>query len=93
MKSGGASPRWLPAVYASREYTEAGGLISHGPVFRDNFERAAALVDKILHGASPADLPIEQPTHYELVVNLKTAKALDLAVPPLILARADEIIE
>jgi putative ABC transport system substrate-binding protein len=83
----------LPAVYGSREYTEAGGLIAYGPAFRDNFERAAVLVDKILRGASPADLPIEQPTHYELVVNLKTAKALDLAVPPLILARADEIIE
>src|SRR5262249_37815165 len=83
----------LPAVYPSREYVEAGGLISYGPAIRDNFERAAVLVDKILRGASPAELPIEQPTHFELVVNLRTAKALDLAIPPLIFTRADEVIE
>jgi putative ABC transport system substrate-binding protein len=83
----------LPTVYAVRDYAEAGGLLSYGPVIRDNFERTAVLVDKILRGASPADLPIEQPTHFELVVNLKTAKALDLTIPFLILARADEVIE
>ena len=83
----------LPAVYGSREFTEAGGLVSYGPRRRDNLERAAVLVDKILRGASPADLPIERPTHYELVVNLKTAKALNLTIPPLILTRADEVIE
>jgi putative ABC transport system substrate-binding protein len=83
----------LPAVYPVRDYAEAGGLISYGPVMRDNFERTAVLVDKILRGANPADLPIEQPTHFELIVNLKTAKTLGLAIPPLILARADEVIE
>lgn len=83
----------LPAVYSLREHVEAGGLISYGPVLRDNFERAAALVDKILRGASPADLPIEQPTKFELVINMKAAKALGLAVSPAILARADEVIE
>ena len=83
----------LPAVYPLREYADAGGLISYGPVIRDNFKRAAVLVDKILRGASPADLPFEEPVHFELVVNLKAAKALLLAIPPLILARADEVIE
>ncbi len=83
----------LPAVYPLRDYAEAGGLLSYGPVLRDNFERAAALVDKILRGASPADIPIEQPTHFELVVNLKTAKELGLPIPPLILGRANEVIE
>jgi putative ABC transport system substrate-binding protein len=83
----------LPAVYPLREYAEAGGLLSYGPVVRDNFERAAVLVDKILRGASPADLPFEQPTHFELVVNLKTAKALGLTVPQSIFVRADEVIE
>ena len=83
----------VPTVYPLRDYTEAGGLLSYGPVIKDNFVRAAALVDKILRGASPADLPFEQPTHFELVVNLRTAKALGLTIPPLILARADEVIE
>ncbi len=83
----------LPAVYPLRDYADAGGLLSYGPVLRDNFERAAALVDKILRGASPADIPIEQPTHFELVVNLKTAKELGLTIPRLILGRADEVIE
>jgi ABC-type uncharacterized transport system substrate-binding protein len=75
------------------DYVEAGGLLSYGPVIKDNFERAAALVDKILRGASPAELPFEQPTHYELVVNLKTAQALGLTIPPAILDLADEVIE
>jgi putative ABC transport system substrate-binding protein len=83
----------LPAVYPLRQYVEAGGLISYGPVIRDNFERAAVLVDKILRGAKPADLPFEQPTHFELVVNMKSAQALGFAVPQAILARADEVIE
>jgi len=83
----------LPAIYQLREFVESGGLVSYGEVTRENFERAAALVDKILKGAKPADLPIEQPTRFELVVNLKTAKALGLTIPPSILARADEVIE
>jgi putative ABC transport system substrate-binding protein len=83
----------LPTVYPLRDYVEAGGLLSYGPVIRDNFERAAALVDKIPRGANPADIPIEQPTHFELVVNLNAARALGLAMPPLLLGRADEVIE
>jgi len=84
----------LPAVYDSRRtYAERGGLLFYGQVWRENFERAAVLVDKILKGAKPADLPIEQPTRFELVVNLKTAAALGLTIPPSILARADEVIE
>ena len=83
----------MPCVYGSREYVEAGGLISYGPVFRENFERAAVLVDKILRGATPADLPIERPMRFELVINLKTARIIDLTVPETLLARADEVIE
>jgi putative ABC transport system substrate-binding protein len=83
----------LPAIYENREFVESGGLLSYGQVFRENFQRAAALVDKILKGAKPADLPVEQPTRFELVVNLTTAKSLGLTVPPSILARADEVIE
>jgi len=83
----------LPAVYERREFVEAGGLLSYGQQFQENFERAAALVDKILKGARPADLPVEQPTRFELVVNLKTATALGLTIPQRILALADEVIE
>jgi ABC-type uncharacterized transport system substrate-binding protein len=83
----------LPAVYERREFVEEGGFLSYGQVFGENLERAAAHVDKILKGAKPADLPVEQPTRFELVVNLKTAKALGLSVSPSILARADEVIE
>jgi putative ABC transport system substrate-binding protein len=82
----------LPAVYASREFVEAGGLIGYGVSLRESFRRASLYVDKILRGAKPADLPIEQPTKFELVVNLKTATALGLTIRPSILARADEII-
>ena len=83
----------LPAVYDNRGFIELGGLAFYGQVQRETFERAAALVDKILKGARPADLPVEQPTRFELLVNLNTAQALGLTVPPSILARADEVIE
>jgi ABC-type uncharacterized transport system substrate-binding protein len=83
----------LPTMHGSRDYVEAGGLMSYGPNFPDLFRRAGDLVDKILRGAKPADLPVEQPTKFDLVVNLTTAKALRLDMPPTLLARADEVIE
>ncbi|MGB7018276.1 MAG: ABC transporter substrate-binding protein, partial [Xanthobacteraceae bacterium] len=83
----------LPTTFKARAYVQGGGLMSYGPDFSDLFRRSAELVDKILHGAKPGDIPVEQPTKFELAINLKTAKALGLTVPPSLLVTADEVIE
>ena len=90
---GGAATWRLPTMHGIREYVEAGGLMSYGANFPDLFRRAADLVDKILRGTKPADIPVEQPTRFDLVVNLTTAKALDLTIPDSFLLRADQVIE
>jgi putative ABC transport system substrate-binding protein len=88
-----ASTRQLPAIYFFRDFVDDGGLMAYGPSLADSFRRAATYVDKILRGARPADLPVEQPTKFELIINVRTAKTLGLTIPSSVLARADEVIE
>ena len=88
-----AAKERLPTIYGFADFGRAGGLMAYSPNVPDLFRRAASYVDKILRGAKPADLPVEQPTTFELVINLKTAKAIGLAIPPALLSRADEVIE
>ena len=87
-----AAQRQIPTIYGHRDYAEASGLLSYGPHFPTLFRRAVTFVDKILKGAKPEDLPVEQPTKFELVLNLKTAQALGLTIPPTLLFQADEVL-
>ena len=88
-----AAQKRLPAIYESSEFVDAGGLMSYGPSFPQHFRRAAYFVDKILKGAKPGDLPIEQPTKFELIINMKTAKALGIKIPDSIMVQATKVIE
>ena len=88
-----AAKNRLPSMYRNQEYMDVGGLMFYGPNVAEMFRRAATYVDRILKGAKPGDLPIEQPTKFDLVINLKTAKALGLTIPPSVLGRADQVIE
>jgi putative ABC transport system substrate-binding protein len=88
-----AAKHRLPAIYPSREFVDAGGLISYGASYPDLYRRAATFVDKILRGATPGDLPVEQPTKFELIINLKTATALGLTIPPSVRLQADHVVE
>jgi len=88
-----AATHRLPAIYVRREFAEEGGLMAYGPSLRDIYRRAATYVDKLLKGATPADLPVEQPTKFELIINLKTAKALGITLPPSLLLLVDEVIQ
>ena len=88
-----AAQHRLPTMFPEREFADAGGLIAYGPSVPDSFRRAAVYVDRILKGTKPADLPVEQPSKFELLINLKTAKALDLTIPPSILFQADKVLQ
>lgn len=88
-----AARNQLPAIYPRRDYVESGGLMSYGPDQSESYRRAALMVDKILKGANPADIPVEQPTKFELMINLKTAKALGLTIPPMVMMRAEKVIK